>query len=217
MEIRENIEKLRKQIPEYVTLVAVSKTKSVESILEAYNAGQRVFGENKVQELVTKYESLPKDIKWHMIGHLQTNKVKYIAPFVDLIHSIDSIKLLKEVNRVSTYINRVLNCLIQIYIAKEDTKFGFTFDQAEQVLNSKEYKQLRNVRIVGVMGMATNTEDAKVLKSEFQLLSQFFQKISTNNSDLRIMSMGMSSDYRIAIEEGSTMIRVGSSIFGDRN
>ncbi|MCO6498747.1 MAG: YggS family pyridoxal phosphate-dependent enzyme [Vicingus serpentipes] len=217
MSIANNIKKLTSQIPETVTLVAVSKTKPNEAILEAYHAGQRVFGENKVQELVQKYEDLPKDIEWHLIGHLQTNKVKYIAPFVNLIHAIDSLKLLKEINKQALKNNRTIPCLLQVKIAQEESKFGLSYDEAEHLLNSEELKRLTNINIVGLMGMSTNTSNKEQIKKEFRSLHHFYQKLSMLNPQLSTLSMGMSGDYQIAIQEGSTMIRVGSTIFGDRN
>ena len=202
--------------PSNTTLVAVSKTKPVEAILEAYNAGQRIFGENKVQEMVEKYEALPKDIKWHLIGHLQTNKVKYIAPFVSLIQSVDSFKLLQEINKEASKNNRVIDCLLQIHIAKEETKFGLSFDEAKEIILSPETKALKNIKIVGLMGMATNTDNQEQIREEFRCLHNFFldSQFSTLNCQL---SMGMSSDYKIAIEEGSNLVRIGSAIFGERN
>ena len=218
MTIASNIHQLKSEIPGHVTLVAVSKTKPVEAIMETYAAGQRVFGENKVQEMADKYEQLPKDIQWHLIGHLQTNKVKYIAPFVHLIHSVDSVKLLQEINKQAKKNERVIDCLLQVHIAKEETKFGMDFEEVNAVLGSEELRSFENVRIRGLMGMATFTEDESIIHDEFRSLSQFFrQKISGIQApQFDILSMGMSGDYRIAIEEGSTMIRVGSSIFGTR-
>ncbi len=201
-------------------LVAVSKTKPVELIWEAYNIGQRIFGENKVQELVSKAEILPKDIQWHLIGHLQSNKVKFIAPFVSLIHSVDSFKLLLEINKQAQINNRVIDCLLQIYIAREDTKFGLDINEANEMLNKKELVELKNIRIVGLMGMATNTDNVEQIRKEFKSLKLFFDelkdKLKISNVDLKEISMGMSSDYEIALEEGSTLIRVGSSLFGSR-
>lgn len=203
------------------SLIAVSKTYSAEAIMEAYAAGQRVFGENKVQELLPKYDLLPKDIDWHLIGHLQTNKVKLIAPFVMLIHSVDSLKLLNEINKEGARNNRVIDVLLQLYIADEETKFGFSFEEVEAILISDVLVLFENIKIVGFMGMATNTEDQAKIRLEFRSLKIFFDKCrssySTANVDLHELSMGMSSDYKIAIEEGSTFIRVGSSIFGKRN
>lgn len=218
MSIASNIQQLKSGIPAHVTLVAVSKTKPVEAIREAYDAGQRVFGENKVQEMADKYEQLPKDIEWHLIGHLQTNKVKYIAPFVHLIHSIDSVKLLQEINKQAKKNDRVIDCLLQVHIAKEETKFGMDFEEVNALLGSEELRSFENVSIRGLMGMATFTEDETTIHNEFRSLSQFFKqkKNEIRTAQFDILSMGMSGDYRIAIEEGSTMIRVGSSIFGAR-
>jgi len=217
MNITENIANLKLKTPSQVTLVAVSKTKPNEAILEAYEAGQRDFGENYVQELVDKHEQLPKDIHWHFIGHLQSNKVKYIAPFVHLIHGIDSFKLLQEVNKQAQKNDRVIDCLLQIYIAQEETKFGLSFEECETLLNSSEYKQLQNVKVRGFMAMASNTEDENQIRKEFHSLNEFQKKLSTLNPQLSTLSFGMSSDYKIAIEEGSTMVRIGSLIFGERN
>lgn len=215
--IKENISKIKSNTPTNVTLVAVSKTYPNSALLEAYEAGQRVFGENKVQELTNKYETLPKDIEWHMIGHLQTNKVKYIAPFVSLIHGVDSFKLLKEINKRAAQNERVINCLLQIHIADEDTKFGFDEKEVVELIQSEAFQDLKNIKIVGLMGMATNTTDESQIRKEFKSLRTLFTKLNTQHSSLNTLSMGMSSDYKIAIEEGSTMIRVGSSIFGQRN
>ena len=220
MSISENLQKIKSALPEHVTLVAVSKTKPNEAILEAYNAGQRIFGENKVQELTDKYESLPKDIEWHMIGHLQSNKVKYIAPFVHLIHGVDSFKLLKEINKRAEQNNRVIQCLLQIHIAEEDTKFGFDGDEVIHLLQTEEFKSLQHVQVVGLMGMATFTDNETQIRKEFKSLKNLFdqlQTLSTFNFQLSTLSMGMSGDYPLAIEEGSTMVRVGSAIFGERN
>jgi pyridoxal phosphate enzyme (YggS family) len=207
-------------LPPTVSLVAVSKTKSVEDILSIYACGQRIFGENKVQEMCTKYELLPKDIAWHLIGHLQSNKVKYIAPFVSLIHSVDSFKLLQEIDKQAQKNNRIINCLLKIYIAKEESKFGFDIEEAEALIKSSEFAQLKHVKIVGLMGMATNTEDKTIIKNEFSTLENFFQRLKHNNSfahrNFTTLSMGMSSDYQLAIECGSNMVRIGSSIFGSR-
>lgn len=217
MNITKNLQQIKASIPEHVTLVAVSKTKPNEAISEAYQAGQRVFGENKVQELTEKYESLPKDIEWHMIGHLQSNKVKYIAPFVSLIHGVDSFKLLKEINKRAAQNERVINCLLQIHIAEEDTKFGFDEKEVIELIKSETFQDLRNIKIVGLMGMATFTDDKNQIRKEFKSLKKLFDKLQISNHQFQILSMGMSGDYQIAIEEGSTMIRVGSSIFGERN
>lgn len=214
MSIAANLDLIRKQLPEHVTLIAVSKTKSNEEILEAYNAGQRDFGENRVQELVPKYEALPKDIRWHLIGHLQSNKVKYITPFVHMIHSIDSEKLLAEVNKQAAKCNRVIPVLLQIFIAQEETKFGFSFEEARETL--AHAVQYPNVIISGLMGMATNTEDQVQVANEFSSLHGLFSQLSTGNRALSTLSIGMSSDWELAVQNGSTMIRVGSSIFGNR-
>lgn len=202
-------------------LVAVSKTKPEEDIMQAYDAGMKVFGENKVQELARKYESLPKDIEWHMIGHLQSNKVKYIAPFVHLIHGVDSLKLLKEINKQGNKNNRIINCLLQIHIADEETKFGLSKDELFELLKSDTLQELSNIKIVGLMGMATNTDDENQIRLEFKSLKVLFDDVVGQDTAAQVemheISMGMSSDYRVAIEEGSTLIRVGSAIFGARN
>jgi pyridoxal phosphate enzyme (YggS family) len=215
--IKENIFQIKSEFPKHVTLVAVSKTKPIELIREAYEAGQRDFGENYAQELEEKEIQLPKDIKWHAIGHLQTNKVKYIAPFVHLIHAVDSLNLLEEINKRAFKNNRKIDCLLQIYIAKEETKFGFSPEECEELLQSDEFKNLRHVNIVGLMGMASNTSNNNQIRDEFHLLKTLFDKLSILNKKFSILSMGMSSDYKIAIEEGSNMVRIGSSIFGERN
>ncbi|MGB3947544.1 MAG: YggS family pyridoxal phosphate-dependent enzyme [Bacteroidia bacterium] len=217
MPISENLHKIKSSLPTHVTLIVVTKTHPVEKLVEVYNAGHSVFGENKVQEMVDKQAVLPKDIEWHLIGHLQTNKVKYIAPFVALIHSVDSIKLLKEIDKQAQKNNRVINCLLQVYIAQEETKFGLDFNEVEQLLASEEFKQLKNIQIVGLMGMASNTDNKQQIAQEFSRLSTFFKKLQSSYSSFTILSMGMSSDYELAIENGSNMIRVGSSIFGARN
>lgn len=202
-------------------LIAVSKTQPNKAILEAYEAGQRIFGENKVQELVAKYDALPKDIEWHLIGHLQTNKVKYIAPFVHTIQSVDSLKLLQEINKQAQKYDRVQNCLLQIYIAEEETKFGLSPDEAVDIFNSAEYQAMQNIRITGVMGIATNTSSETQLRKEFQALKACFEMLKSQffptAEYFTEISMGMSSDYKLAVAEGSTMVRVGSSIFGGRN
>ena len=202
------------------TLIPVSKTKSNEAIMEAYEAGNRIFGENKVQELVGKHEALPKDIEWHYIGHLQRNKVKFIAPFVNLIHAVDSLRLLNAINKEANKNNRIINCLLQIHIAKEDTKFGFTGDELEELINTTDWSSLTNIKIVGLMGMATNTNDFAQIRDEFKYLADLKQKMSLlelpKNIELNELSMGMTNDYKIALEEGSTMIRVGTAIFGAR-
>ncbi|MFT7898897.1 YggS family pyridoxal phosphate-dependent enzyme [Tenacibaculum ascidiaceicola] len=215
--IKENLQKIKSTLPENVTLVAVSKTKPIADLQEAYDAGQRVFGENKIQEMVAKYDELPKDIKWHMIGHLQRNKVKYMAHFVDLIHGVDSFKTLKEINKQAKKHSRVINCLLQARIAKEDTKFGLPFEDIENILASEELKELENIKIVGLMGMATFTDNQEQLQEEFSSLANFFNKNKESYPNLETLSMGMSGDYELAIKNGSTMVRIGSSIFGVRN
>jgi len=219
--IKENLLNIQASIPENVTLVAVSKTKPISDLQEAYDAGQRVFGENKIQEMVDKFDVLPKDIKWHMIGHLQSNKVKYMAHFVDLIHGIDKFKTLKEINKQAKKHDRVINCLLQARIAKEETKFGLSFEDIANILQSSEFRELENIKIVGLMGMATFTDNEAQLKEEFSSLKNFFtaQQLETEstNCKLQTLSMGMSGDYNLAIDHGSSMIRVGSSIFGNRN
>ena len=215
--IQENLQNIKATLPKNVTLVAVSKTKPVEDLQEAYNAGQRIFGENRIQEMAEKYELLPKDIKWHMIGHLQSNKVKYMAHFVDLIHGVDKFSTLKEINKQAKKHDRVIHCLLQAKIAEEDSKFGLSFDEIENILASEKLKDLVNIKIVGLMGMATFTDDKQQLHKEFLSLKNLFDKLKTDNQNLKTLSMGMSGDYQIAIENGSTMIRVGSSIFGKRN
>lgn len=220
MSIPQNLQQIKSQLPEQVTLVAVSKTKPIEAIQEAYNTGQRIFGENKIQEMTQKWEVLPKDIKWHMIGNLQRNKVKYMAEYVSLIHGVDSLKLLKEINKQAKKHKRVIGCLLQIKIAQEDTKAGMTPEEAYELLNSEELLSLENININGLMGMATFTSDENQVASEFQVLKNTFNKlepIRTTNCNLKTISMGMSGDYQLAIENGSNMIRIGSSIFGARN
>ncbi len=214
--IAANIEKIKQQIGQNVTLVAVSKTKPVELLLEAYNAGQLIFGENKVQEMVAKHEQMPEDIEWHLIGHLQSNKVKYIASFVSLIHSVDSLKLLETIDKEAKKNNRVIDCLLQIYIADEETKFGLDEAELNVLLASETYKKMQNIKVVGLMGMATNTDDESKIRNEFRKLKAIYDKLAIGNKQFAILSMGMSSDYKIAVEEGSTMVRVGSLIFGDR-
>ncbi|WP_093668415.1 YggS family pyridoxal phosphate-dependent enzyme [Tenacibaculum sp. MAR_2009_124] len=217
MMIKDNLHTIQKTIPEHVTLVAVSKTKPASDIQEAYDAGQRVFGENKIQEMVGKYEELPKDIEWHMIGHLQRNKVKYMAHFVDLIHGVDSLKTLIEINKQAQKHSRVINCLLQAKIAKEESKFGLSFTEIESILNSPEIKTLENIKIVGLMGMSTFTNNEEQVTQEFESLYEFHKKIKESHTHLTILSMGMSGDYELAITKGSTMVRIGSSIFGVRN
>ena len=215
MNIADNTKKIRALIPESVELVAVSKTKSNEEIMEAYDIGHRVFGENKVQDMTAKNESLPKDIQWHMIGHVQTNKVKYMAPYVDLIHGVDSFKLLKEVNKQAAKNERTISCLLQIHIAEEATKFGLSPDQCKEVVIQAE--ALENITIKGLMGMATFTDNVSQIEREFKTLKELYEYLKSDNKDFDILSMGMSGDYEIAIKEGSNMIRVGSKIFGERN
>lgn len=218
--IKENLNKVRMIVPENVTLIAVSKTKPVSDLQEAYDAGQRIFGENKALEMRDKHQVLPDDIKWHFIGHLQTNKIKYIAPFVTLIHSIDSSSLLEAVNKEAVKNNRVIDCLLQFHIAQEETKFGLDIEEAKAMIESENFKNLNNVRIVGVMGMATFTDDVNQVRNEFKTLKNIFDILKENyfNDDsFKEISMGMSDDYPVAIEEGATMVRVGSKIFGARN
>lgn len=216
MSISENINRIKAEIPEEVTLVAISKTKPESDILEAYNTGHRIFGENKVQEMTEKWENLPKDIKWHMVGHVQRNKVKYMAEFVDLIHAVDSLKLLKEIEKQAEKFNRTIPCLLQIKIAEEDTKYGIDVDEAESILQSDAYRKMTHVKIVGLMGMATLTEKEEKIRKEFSFLKTIFDELKSRYNSFSTLSMGMSGDYKIAIECGSTMIRVGSSIFGER-
>lgn len=216
MSIEKNLHTIKESLPQGVSLVAISKTKSNEEILEAYNAGQRVFGENKIQEMSDKWAQLPKDIEWHMVGHVQRNKVKYMAEFVSLIHAVDSLKLLKEINKQAKKHDRVVNCLLQMKIAEEDTKFGITLDEVESILTSETYRAMENVRVTGLMGMATLTEDRQKIKSEFETLKTAFHKLQQAH-DLNVLSMGMSGDYEIALECGSNMVRIGSAIFGERN
>jgi len=221
MSISENLNTIKSQLPAHVSLVAVSKTKPIADLMEAYDAGQRIFGENKIQEMTDKWEVMPKDIEWHMIGHVQTNKVKYMAPYVSLIHGVDSLKLLQEINKQAAKNNRVIDCLLQIYIAEEESKFGLDEQELEEILkqvqNDKE--NFKNIKIVGLMGMATFTENQNQIEKEFKHLKAIFDKInelSIINYPLSILSMGMSGDYQLAISCGSTMVRIGSSIFGSR-
>ena len=217
MGIKENILKIQSEIGS-CKLIVVTKTKPLEALQELYSIGQKVFGENRVQELTSKYEALPKDIEWHLIGHLQTNKVKYIAPFVSMIHSVESKKLLEEINKQAEKHKRVIKCLLQMYIAKEETKFGLDENEALEILNDPYLKELKNIQIVGVMGMATNITNMDVIRSEFSMLKAFYKKIESiksTNIDIHEISMGMSSDYLIAVEEGSTMVRVGSAVFAN--
>jgi pyridoxal phosphate enzyme (YggS family) len=220
MDIAKNIAEIKKSLPEGLKLVAVSKKKSPEIIMQAYHAGHKIFGENKAQDLVNKYEKLPKDIKWHFIGHLQTNKAKYLVPFVSMIHSIDSFKILKTVNKEAQKNNRTIPCLLQFHIAQESSKFGLSEEEAHEILDSEEYKTLKNISIVGVMGMATFTDDEMQVRNEFRFLKRIFDKLKKEyfprKKGFKEISMGMSDDYSIAVEEGSTMVRVGSKIFGAR-
>jgi pyridoxal phosphate enzyme (YggS family) len=219
MSITETLTEIKSSLPPHVTLVAVSKTKPVTDLMEAYNAGQRIFGENKIQEMTEKWEQMPKDIQWHMIGHVQSNKVKYMIPYVSLIHGVDSMKLLKEINRLAAKWKRTVDCLLQIHIAEEDTKFGLDEKELDELLASEELKTFENIRIVGLMGMATFTENQTQIKREFLHLKSIFDKLcqlNTENCQLTTLSMGMSGDYQLAIECGSTMVRIGSSIFGSR-
>jgi pyridoxal phosphate enzyme (YggS family) len=219
MSIKDNLLKIKSSLPEDVTLVAVSKTKPISDLMEAYNAGQRIFGENKIQEMTEKWEQMPKDIQWHMIGHIQTNKVKFMAPYVSLIHGVDSLKLLEEINKQALKNSRIIDCLLQINIAEEETKFGLNEDELEDLLASESFINLKNIKIVGLMGMATFTENQNQIKKEFEQLKSIFdtkKSFSIVNSQLSILSMGMSGDYELAIECGSTMVRIGSSIFGGR-
>ncbi len=219
--VSENIQKLLEDIPSQIKLIPISKTKPEEIILEAYNSGFKIFGENKVQEIVRKHENLPADIEWHMVGHMQTNKVKYLAPFIHLVHGIDSLKLLKIVNKEAVKVGRTINTLLQIHIASEETKFGFSKDEVYRLLDSADFRTLNNVKIMGVMGMATYTSDQSQIRKEFQGLFKFFEWMKveyfSEDTDFKEISMGMSADYKIAIDEGSTMVRIGSLIFGNRN
>jgi len=217
MDISENIKSFQDELPKDVTLVAISKTKPVDDLLEAYEAGQRHFGENKIQEMTEKWEKLPKDIKWHMVGHVQRNKVKYMAPYVSLIHAVDSLKLLKEINKEADKNGHCINCLLQIKIAEEDSKFGISADEAKEILDSEEFKKLDHVKVKGLMGMATFTDDEAQVKKEFDHLKSVFKDFKEQYSDMEILSMGMSGDYKIAIDSGSNMVRIGSEIFGARD
>jgi pyridoxal phosphate enzyme (YggS family) len=219
MSISENILKIKSKLPEGVSLVAVSKTKPISDLLEAYNVGQRIFGENKIQEMASKYNEMPKDIAWHMIGHIQRNKVKYMAPFVSLIHGVDSLRLLTEINKQALKNNRIIDCLLQVKIAAEENKFGLSENEVLNLLGSEEIKTFQNIKIIGLMGMATFTNNQEQLQKEFEILKCIFDNLTHLNStnyNLKTLSMGMSDDYPIAIKNGSTMIRVGSSIFGKR-
>jgi len=220
MSITDNLIEIKKKLPDHVRLIAVSKTKPAECILELYQYGQRIFGENRVQEITEKYQQLPSDIEWHFIGHLQTNKVKFITPFISFIHSIDSLKLLNEINKEAQKNNRVINCLLEMYIATEETKFGLDLSESIALLESPEYKKMNHIRICGVMGIATFTEDLTRVRNEFKNLASYYNQIKTryfsNQSYFKEISMGMSNDYETAIQEGSTLVRIGTSIFGSR-
>jgi len=225
MSIQNNLRSIQAALPEKVTLVAVSKTKPVSDLMEAYEAGQRIFGENKIQEMTDKWETMPKDIQWHMIGHVQTNKVKYMAPYVSLIHGVDSLKLLQEINKQAAKNNRVIDCLLQVYIAEEESKFGLDKQELEEILNKildsarNDNNEFKNIRIVGLMGMATFTQNKNQIEKEFKHLKTIFdkyKKLNTEHCQLNTLSMGMSGDYQLAISCGSTMVRIGSSIFGSR-
>ena len=215
--VNKNIFKIISDIPENVKLVAISKTKSAEDIMMAYETGQRVFGENKIQEMSDKYEDLPKDIKWHMVGHVQSNKIKYMAPYVDLIHGIDSLKSIKILNKEGVKNSRILNCLLQLKISKEESKFGLGEKLFKEIIYSDEYKEMKNVKIKGLMAMASNTNKKSIIRSEFVHAKKIFDEINNRDKSFEILSMGMSNDYKIAIECGSNMIRLGSLIFGERN
>ncbi|MFH6996762.1 YggS family pyridoxal phosphate-dependent enzyme [Flavobacterium sp. FlaQc-57] len=225
MSIQSNLNTIKASLPEHVTLVAVSKTKPVSDLTQAYEAGQRIFGENKIQEMTEKYEQMPKDIQWHMIGHVQSNKVKFMAPFVSLIHGVDSLKLLQEINKQALKNDRIIDCLLQIHIAEEETKFGLDENELNALISSSDFKEMKNIRILGLMGMATFTEDQNQIKKEFKYLKSIFDSIQKQKDALQsastlnnfsTISMGMSGDYQLAIECGSTMVRIGSSIFGGR-
>ena len=221
MSIQDNLHHIQASLPQNVTLVAVSKTKPISDLMEAYQTGQRIFGENKIQEMTDKWEAMPKDIQWHMIGHVQTNKVKYMAPFVSLIHGVDSLKLLQEINKQAAKNNRVIDCLLQVYIAEEESKFGLDEEELSEMLKQvqQDRENFKNIRIVGLMGMATFTDNQNQIKKEFNHLKSIFDKyapLKTENHELKTLSMGMSGDYQLAIECGSTMVRIGSSIFGGR-
>ena len=220
MAIAENLVSIKSTLPKQVTLVAVSKTKPVSDLMQAYEAGQRIFGENKIQEMAEKYQEMPKDILWHMIGHVQTNKVKFMAPFVHLIHGVDSLKLLQEIDKQAKKNNRIIDCLLQIHIAEEETKFGLNQEELIALVSSSLFEEMKNIQIIGLMGMATFTDDKAQVKKEFSHLKNIFenlQRMNPKNSQLNTISMGMSGDYQMAIDCGSTMVRIGSSIFGGRN
>ncbi len=217
-EIGSHFKQIKQSVPEHVKMVVVSKFQPISAIEEIYGLGHRLFGESKVQELLSKYETLEKDIEWHFIGHLQTNKVKYIIPFISLIQGVDSLKLLLEINKFAQKNNKIVDCLLQVHIAQEETKFGFSFDELNNLYQSGEINNLKHVRICGLMGMASNTDDTQQVREEFHSLAQFFNQFKeTVGNSFQILSMGMSGDYKTAIEEGSNMVRIGSSIFGERN
>lgn len=217
MEISENIKKYKEELGDNVTLVAISKTKPNSDLLEAYEAGQRVFGENKIQEMTEKWEALPKDIQWHMVGHVQRNKVKYMAPFVSLIHAVDSLKLLKEIDKEAKKNERVISCLLQIKIAEEESKFGLDAEEAKEILASEEFSALKNIEVKGLMGMATFSDDEAKVKGEFDYLKSVYEDFKKDHSNFEVLSMGMSGDYKLALTCGSNMVRIGSAIFGERN
>lgn len=217
MEISENIKKYKEELGENVTLVAISKTKPNSDLLEAYEAGQRVFGENKIQEMTDKWEALPKDIQWHMVGHVQRNKVKYMAPFVNLIHAVDSLKLLKEIDKEAKKNERVISCLLQIKIAEEESKFGLDAEEAKEILASEEFSALKNIKVKGLMGMATFSDDEAKVKGEFDYLKSVYEDFKKDHPNFEVLSMGMSGDYKLALTCGSNMVRIGSAIFGERN
>lgn len=214
--IKEHIKTFTEELGEDIDLVAVSKTKPKEDLMQAYEAGQRIFGENKVQEMTEKWEALPKDIQWHMVGHVQTNKVKYMAPYVDLIHAVQKMKLLKEINSRAKENDRVINCLLQVKIAEEDSKFGMSPEELKAFLNDEKLSEFNNIRLKGLMGMATYTDDEDQIHREFQVLQDLYEETSKTQPDFSILSMGMSGDYKIAMQHGTTMVRIGSSIFGAR-
>ena len=220
MDIQTNLKEVLAELPQNVRLVAVSKFHPNEAIEEAYTAGQRIFGESKVQEMTQKYETLPKDIEWHFIGHLQTNKIKYMAPYVSLIHGVDSYKLLSEINKQGAKCGRVIPCLLQMHVAQEETKFGFSFEECTEMLKQGEWKELKNISLHGLMGMASNTDNMQQVRKEFRMLHSYFEEVKnsffTNETTFKELSMGMSHDYSIAVEEGATLVRIGSRIFGER-
>ncbi|MDT0676707.1 YggS family pyridoxal phosphate-dependent enzyme [Autumnicola musiva] len=217
MDISAKIKKYKEELPENVKLVAISKTKPSEDIMEAYNAGQKIFGENKVQEMTDKWEELPKDIEWHMVGHVQSNKVKYMAHYVSLIHAVHKLKLLKEIDKRAKEHERVIKCLLQVKIAEEDSKYGMDAAEVDKILASDAYKEMENVKVIGLMGMATLTNNEEQIKQEFQFLKNKYDEVAAVNKDFTTLSMGMSGDYKIALDCGTTMVRIGSSIFGERN